>query len=86
GGLDGFDFDGRSKIDITKGADSSRYGSGALGGVVQMRTLDPSDVISDGRNWGVLTKGTYDSGGRSWRSNAAVAARAGNTEFLVQGG
>lgn len=86
GGLDGFDFDGLSKIDITKGADSSRYGSGALGGVVQMRTLDPSDVISDGRNWGVLTKGTYDSGDRSWRTNAAVAARAGNTEFLVQGG
>ncbi|MBA8878699.1 TonB-dependent hemoglobin/transferrin/lactoferrin family receptor [Phyllobacterium myrsinacearum] len=86
GGLDGFDFDGLSKIDITKGADSSRYGSGALGGVIQLRTLDPSDVIGEGRNWGVLTKGSYDSGDSSWRTNAAVAARAGNTEFLVQGG
>jgi hemoglobin/transferrin/lactoferrin receptor protein len=86
GGLDGFDFDGLSKVEITKGTDSSRYGSGALGGVIQLRTLDPSDVISEGRNWGVVTKGTYDTGDKSWRTNAAVAARAGNTEFLVQGG
>jgi len=86
GGLDGFDFDGLSKIDITKGTDSSRYGSGALGGVIQLRTLDPSDVIAEGRNWGVVTKGGYDSGDKSWRTNAAVAARAGDTEFLVQGG
>ncbi|MGH7004119.1 MAG: TonB-dependent receptor domain-containing protein, partial [Alphaproteobacteria bacterium] len=86
GGLDGFDFDGLSKIEVTKGTDSSRYGSGALGGVVQLRTLDPADVIGEGRNWGVLTKGTYDSADRGWRTNAALAARAGDTEFLVQGG
>lgn len=86
GGLDGFDFDGLSRIEITKGTDSSRYGSGALGGVVQLRTLDPADVIAEGRNWGALTKGTYDSSDRSWRTNAAAAARFNGTEFLVQGG
>ncbi|QND53634.1 TonB-dependent hemoglobin/transferrin/lactoferrin family receptor [Phyllobacterium sp. 628] len=86
GGLDSFDFDGLAKVDITKGTDSSRYGSGALGGVIQLRTLDPSDIIDEGRSWGVVTKGGYDSGDRSWRTNAAAAVRAGNTEFLVQGG
>ncbi|MBA8900791.1 TonB-dependent hemoglobin/transferrin/lactoferrin family receptor [Phyllobacterium sp. P30BS-XVII] len=86
GGLNGIDFDSLSAIDITKGADSSRYGSGALGGVVQLRTLDPSDLLEDGRNFGAVTKGTYDSSDRSWRTNAAIAARANNTEVLVQGG
>ena len=56
GGLDGFDFDGLSKMEITKGTDSSRYGSGALGGVIQLRTLDPADMIAEGRNWGALPR------------------------------
>ncbi|MBB3147161.1 hemoglobin/transferrin/lactoferrin receptor protein [Phyllobacterium trifolii] len=86
GGLNAVDFDGLSAIDITKGADSSRYGSGALGGVVQLQTLDPEDLLTDGRNWGAITKGVYDSADRSWRTNAAVAARANDTEFLIQGG
>lgn len=86
GGLDGFDFDGLSRVEITKGTDSSRYGSGALGGVIQLRTLDPADVISEGKNWGAITKGTYDGSDRSWRTNATAAARFNDTEFLVQGG
>ncbi|MCO4315988.1 TonB-dependent hemoglobin/transferrin/lactoferrin family receptor [Phyllobacterium sp. 21LDTY02-6] len=86
GGLDSFDFDGLGSVEITKGTDSSRYGSGALGGVIMLRTLDPSDVIGEGRNWGAITKGTYDSSDESWRTNAAIAARSGGTEILVQGG
>ena len=48
GGGNAFDFDSLSAVDITKGADSSKYGSGALGGVVQLRTLNPEDIIADG--------------------------------------
>ena len=32
GGVNSFNFDSISAIDVTKGTDSSRYGSGALGG------------------------------------------------------
>ncbi|MDQ0996406.1 hemoglobin/transferrin/lactoferrin receptor protein [Phyllobacterium ifriqiyense] len=86
GGLDTFGFDGLSKINITKGTDSSRYGSGALGGVIQIHTLDPADIIGEGKNWGVWTKGTYDDSSRSWRTNIAAATRINDTELLVQGG
>lgn len=86
GGLNGFDFDSLSVIDITKGTDSSRYGSGALGGVVQLQTLNPEDLIKEGRSFGAVTKGTYDSGDRSIGGNAAVATRFGDTWLLLQGG
>ncbi|MBR0554637.1 TonB-dependent hemoglobin/transferrin/lactoferrin family receptor [Ciceribacter sp. L1K23] len=86
GGGDAFDFDSLSSVDITKGADSSRYGSGALGGVVELRTLNPEDLIEDGKNFGALTKTTYDSANDSTGGNAAAAARSGDTWFMVQGG
>lgn len=86
GGLNAFDFDTLSTIDITRGADSTRYGSGVLGGVVSLRTLDPEDLLTDGRQFGSLVKGTYDSADQSWRTNAAVAARFNDTYLLVQGG
>ncbi|MCO5063751.1 MAG: TonB-dependent hemoglobin/transferrin/lactoferrin family receptor [Rhizobiaceae bacterium] len=86
GGLNAFDFDSLSTLDIVRGADSSRYGSGALGGVVQLRTIDPEDLIEDGKQFGAILKGVYDSADRSWRGNAAVAGRANDTWLLVQGG
>lgn len=86
GGLNSFDFDSLSSVDITKGADSSRFGSGALGGVVELKTLNPEDLIDAGKNYGAVTKSTYDSSDRSWSTNAAIAGRANDTWLLVQGG
>jgi hemoglobin/transferrin/lactoferrin receptor protein len=85
GGITAFDFDSLSSVDITKGADSSRFGSGALGGAVELKTLNPEDIIDDGKNFGALTKSTYDSTDDSFGNNAAVAARANDTWFLLQG-
>lgn len=86
GGNNAFDFDTLSTIDITKGADSSRVGSGALGGAVQLYTINPEDLIEDGRNFGALTKSTYDSADRSLGNNAAIAARHNDSWFMLQGG
>ncbi|WP_144859135.1 TonB-dependent hemoglobin/transferrin/lactoferrin family receptor [Mesorhizobium sp. J18] len=86
GGLNAFDFDTISTIDITRGADATRYGSGVLGGVISLRTLDPEDLLTDGRQYGALVKGTYDSVDQSWRTNAAVAGRYNDTYVLIQGG
>lgn len=86
GGVNAFDFDSLSSLDITKGADSSKYGSGALGGVVELRTLSPEDLIEDGKAFGGLVKSGYDSTDRSTGGNAAVAARYDDTWVLVQGG
>ncbi|MGE7368865.1 TonB-dependent hemoglobin/transferrin/lactoferrin family receptor [Neorhizobium sp. NPDC001467] len=86
GGINSFDFDSLSAVDITKGADSSRYGSGALGGVVELRTLNPEDLIDGKKNWGALVKSTYDSGDESWGNNAAIAGRFNDTWLMIQGG
>ncbi|MCD1263301.1 hypothetical protein B5M44_03135 [Shinella sumterensis] len=86
GGVNAFDFDSLSSLDITKGADSSKYGSGALGGVVELRTLNPEDLIEDGKAFGGLVKSGYDSTDRSTGGNAAVAARYDDSWVLVQGG
>jgi hemoglobin/transferrin/lactoferrin receptor protein len=86
GGVDSFDFDSLSAIDITKGADSSRFGSGALGGVVELRTLNPEDLIGSGKSYGAVAKTTYDSADESVGGNAAVAGRFNDSWLLVQGG
>jgi hemoglobin/transferrin/lactoferrin receptor protein len=85
GGATTFSFNALSSVDIVKGADSSRAGSGALGGAVVLRTLEPEDLIREGRNWGAIAKSTYDSSNRSLGGSLAVAGRSGNTSVLLQG-
>lgn len=85
GGVTAFDFDSISSVDITKGADSSRFGNGALGGAVELKTLNPEDIIDSGKNFGALVKSTYDSTDDSFGNNAAIAGRSGDTWLLVQG-
>ncbi len=86
GGATSFDFESLSRVDITKGADSSRVGSGALGGAVQLYTLNPEDIIPEGKSFGALTKTTYDSVDDSIGSNGAIAGHVNDSWLLVQGG
>ena len=86
GGVDTFDFDGLSSLDIYKGADSSVFGSGAMGGVLALRSLQPEDLLSGDKTFGGLLKGGYSSADESWRGNLALAGRYLDTWFLVQGG
>ncbi|KQZ48784.1 cation transporter [Rhizobium sp. Root149] len=85
GGSDTVNFSALSAVDVMKGADSSRAGGGALGGVLAYRTLEPEDLIGEGRNWGGLAKTTYDSSDKSWQGAAAIAGRMGGTSALFQG-
>jgi len=85
GGLS-FDFNALSSLDVVRGSDSSLYGSGALGGVVALRTLEPEDLLTSEKNWASVTKGSYDSVDKSWRVDQAFAVRADNTTLLLQGG
>lgn len=85
GGGDSFDFSSLSAVDVLRGADSSRVGSGVLGGALVLRTLEPEDLIEDGRNWGGLAKLTYDSKDRGITGALAVAGRFDATSVLLQG-
>src|SRR5690606_39863216 len=70
-----------------RGADSASVGSGALGGAAELRTLDPDDLLRDGRDFGALLKGDYDSADTSRAANAALAGRLpSGTAWLLQAG
>jgi hemoglobin/transferrin/lactoferrin receptor protein len=86
GGINSFEFDTLSSVDIQKGSDSTVFGTGALGGAVALRTLDPEDIIKPGRDWGAVTRSGFDSADDSWRIDQAAALRVGQTFMLVQGG
>ncbi|MBB3390217.1 hemoglobin/transferrin/lactoferrin receptor protein [Rhizobium sp. BK275] len=85
GGGDTFDFDSLSSLDIVRGADSSKGGSGMLGGAFVLNTLEPEDLIPEDRDWGAIVKSTYDSEDRSIAGSAAAAKKVGNTSILFQG-
>lgn len=80
-----FDFSSLSSVDVLRGADSSRTGSGALGGALVLRTLEPEDIIGENRDWGVIAKTGYDSRDRSVGGSVAVAKKVENTSVLFQG-
>ncbi|MDG1579908.1 TonB-dependent hemoglobin/transferrin/lactoferrin family receptor [Pseudomonas sp. GOM6] len=86
GGLDSIDFSGLSAVDIVRGANSSVVGSGALGGAVQLRTLNPEDLLREGKDFGSLAKTDYDSADHSWGLNGALAGRYQDTSWLLQAG
>ncbi len=85
GGVDSFDFNTLSAVHLTRGADPT-LGSGALGGVLALRTLEPDDLLLGGRPIGVFTRNGYDSADESWFASGAVAMRHGDTSMLLQGG
>ncbi len=86
GGANSFDFNALSSVDVVRGADSSRAGSGALGGAFVLRTLEPEDLIQPGSTWGGVFKFGYNGDDRSIGGAAAVAKRIDNTAVLFQGG
>ncbi|KAF0807146.1 TonB-dependent heme/hemoglobin receptor family protein [Alcanivorax xiamenensis] len=45
-------------IDIIKGPSLSAQGTGAVGGLVSMRTLNAEDIVRDGRDFGMRVRGS----------------------------
>lgn len=87
GGVSQIDFNSLSSIDIVRGSDSSSVGSGALGGVVDVRTLTPEDLLRGAKKFGSLTKTGYLSVDNSWLINQAFAGQATDRmQWLVQAG
>jgi len=85
GGAESFDFFALNAVEVLRGADSSRIGDGGLGGALVLRTLEPKDLISEGRTWGGKVGTGYDSSDGSSFAGAAVAKRLENTSVLFLG-
>ncbi|MGV2128875.1 TonB-dependent hemoglobin/transferrin/lactoferrin family receptor [Agrobacterium vitis] len=84
GGADTYDFTSLSSVDVLHSADSSRAGSGALGGALLLHTYEPEDLIGDGKSFGGIVKLGYDGSDRSLTASGAIAKKFGNTSVLFQ--
>lgn len=52
-------------VDITKGPSDGPLGNGAMGGVVNMRTLNARDIVADGQEYGARVRATLGSNTKS---------------------
>lgn len=70
--------------DVVRGPVANIYGSGAIGGVVSMRTKDVDDVLKPGQRWGVLTHGEYGNNKASGLGSAFGAVRVNpNVDAMI---
>ena len=70
-------------IDIAKGADSFNQGSGNIGGGVNYRTLEPFDIVRNGRKFGALYRTGYASRNTEWTNTLGVAYAGEKAEALL---
>lgn len=70
-------------IDIERGADSFKSGSGSLGGSVAYRTLNSHDIVLRGKKWGMLLKSGYASKRREWVSTIGTGYRGSSLDALL---
>ena len=82
-GRDMVESDTLKQVDIVKGPYSALYGSDALGGVVNMVTLSPSDFVDAGKRGHFGLKHGYRGRDRSHGVTATVAGFHENAEGLL---
>lgn len=80
------ELDTLTSIEINKGPSSTLYGSDAMGGVVVLKTKDPSDVLKtngDETRFGI--KSSYFSADEQFKNTLTWAMRRGKFETLLMG-
>jgi hemoglobin/transferrin/lactoferrin receptor protein len=75
------------RVEVLRGpASSTLYGSGALGGVINLTTKDAADFIADGQNHALRLKGGYETNGDGLLGSAIYAGRLSeHVELLATG-
>ncbi|QRY78155.1 TonB-dependent hemoglobin/transferrin/lactoferrin family receptor [Pseudomonas sp. PDNC002] len=71
------------RVEVLRGPASALYGSNAIGGAVSYFTLDPDDIIKDGKDVGARLKTGYSSADDSWLTSATVAGRHDDFDGLL---
>ncbi|QFR35138.1 TonB-dependent hemoglobin/transferrin/lactoferrin family receptor [Ancylobacter sp. TS-1] len=72
-------------VDVVRGPVSNIYGSGAIGGVVTMRTKDAADIIAPGQTWGVEATGEAAGNGFMGYTSVLGATQVGENVDLFVG-
>ncbi len=71
------------RVEIIRGAASSLYGSDAIGGVVGYVTLDPADILADGKNSGFRLRASYLGANTGAGQTLLGALRGEQMDFLL---
>jgi len=71
-------------VEALRGPASSLWGSGALGGVVAQRTLDPVD-LTDGDDIGGFIRSGYNDNNQQHTTTVAVGVELGSIDWLLSG-
>lgn len=78
----GIEIENVKRVNITKGADSIKTGSGALGGSVMFETKDARDYLIN-KNWHYGFKLGYSTKNSEWLRSHTLAAKVKWFDFLV---
>lgn len=73
------------QVEVIKGPASSLWGSGAMGGVVAMQTINASDLLAPNATFGGLVKTGYTDNNSHSSSTLALAGRSGSVDWLASG-
>jgi hemoglobin/transferrin/lactoferrin receptor protein len=73
------------QVEIVKGPISSLYGSGALGGVIALTTVDAKDLLDPGETAGVKVKGGYQSVDDEFLITTTAFTRSHDGRFDILG-
>lgn len=74
-----------ANVDVVRGPVANIYGSGAIGGVVNFRTKDASDLLKPGQLWAMEANGEFGSNGPMGFGSVFGAARVGQNVDLFLG-
>ena len=81
-GRNSFDMSNLESIEVIKGASSSVYGSGAIGGVVVVKSKQPGDYLID-KDFYSDVSATYTGISNKYKGATNLAFRAGKFESLL---
>jgi len=76
-------LDSAQAIEVLRGPASTQYGSDGLGGVVSLRTLQPTDLLKDGQALGGFARLGHAAVDDSWHTTVAAARRSGDWQGLL---
>jgi hemoglobin/transferrin/lactoferrin receptor protein len=83
-GRNQIDMDNIKNAEIVRGPASALYPSDALGGMVSLKTKDPTDYLQPGKNFGGQVKASYDSSDDSKGAVASLAFGDQRDSLLLQ--
>ena len=70
------------RVEVVRGGGSTLFGSGALGGVISIETVDAADLLLPGQTFGGRLTFGYGSNGEQYNASGSVYADYGDVDLL----